>query len=73
MSKLDPFSPAAKLRQAALAAKKARGEEIKWTDIIGLLEPNPDLPDCPSRDPATNEPCALPNHHDGPHQAVITW
>ena len=70
---IPPYSPEAEQRLAALEAKKARGEQIGWADLAGILEPNPDLPDCPSIDGDSGVGCDLPNHHDGDHHAVVTW
>jgi hypothetical protein len=58
---------------AALKAKEARGEKIGWADLMGIAEPNPDLPDCQSCDIRSDAQCSLPNHHEGPHRAEVTW
>jgi hypothetical protein len=70
---VEQFSERALAKQAEIAAKKARGEKIAWSDMLGILEPNPDLPDCPSEDIDSGAECRLPHHHDGPHRAEITW
>lgn len=71
MSEPSPFSDAALARQAAVDAKSARGEAISWSDLRGLLEPNPDLPDCQRWE--GDYQCDLPNHHEGPHRHLIEW
>ena len=58
---------------AAIEAKDARGEKVGFADLVGILEPNPDLPDCQSFDIDSGEQCALPNHHEGSHRAEVTW
>lgn len=73
MSEPSPFSDAALAKQKALAEKEARGEKPSLTDLCGLLEPNPDLPDCQSWDIHSDAACELPNHHDGKHRATIEW
>jgi hypothetical protein len=70
---MEPFSEAALAKQAALAAKEARGEKPSWTDLRGLMEPNPDLPDCQSWDVDSDVKCSLPNHHEGKHRAEVEW
>lgn len=70
---IPPFSKRAYEKQAALDAKLARGEVPGWTDLAGLWEPNPDLPDCQSHDIDSGAQCSLPNHHNGPHRAEVTW
>lgn len=73
MSDPKPYSDAADERMAALQAKQARGERIGFADLAGLLEPNPELPDCQSWDIDSGVQCGLPNHHDGDHRAEVTW
>jgi hypothetical protein len=73
MSNLEPFSDAARERMAALEAKKACGERIGFADLAGILEPNPELPECQSWDIDSGVQCNQPNHHDGPHRAEVTW
>lgn len=69
----DPMlSDAANGRQRKLAYQMSRGR-VRWTDLIGLAEPNPDLPDCQSWDGTDGPKCERPNHHDGPHRAVVEW
>ena len=70
---MEPFSERARERQAALDAKAARGEKPQWTDLIGILEPNPDLPDCQSWGLRGELKCDLPNGHEGEHRAEVTW
>ena len=74
MSDIEPYSEAANRQLAKVEAKEARGEPIMWSDLVGILEPNPNLPDCQSwRDYDSDLKCALPNHHEGPHRAEVTW
>lgn len=73
MSEMPQFSPAAEERMTALEAKRARGERIGFADLAGVLESNPDLPDCQSFDIDSAVQCSMPNHHDGPHRAEVTW
>ena len=68
---MDPYSAEARAKQAALEAKIAAGEEPQWSDLFGLFEPNPDLPDCQSEHDGYR--CGLENHHDGPHRRELTW
>ena len=70
---MEELSQEALARQAALEAKEARGEKVGWSDLLGILEPNPDLPACPSEDIDSGAACELPHHHDGPHTARIEW
>lgn len=70
---MKQYSDAADARQALVDAKKDRGEKILWVDLVGLCEPNPDLPDCQSFDDGYENQCQLPNHHEGPHRHVIEW
>lgn len=70
---IPQFSEAANERAAALEAKRARGERIGFVDLAGILEPNPDLPDCQSFDIDSGAQCSQANHHDGPHRAEVTW
>lgn len=67
------FSKAALEKQALLDAKMARGETVTWTDAFGLMEPNPDLPDCPDQDIDSGAKCDKPHHHEGKHHAEIEW
>jgi len=73
VANMERFSEAALAKQAALDAKEARGEKLTWSDMVGIFEPNPDLPDCPSEDIDSGAMCALPHHHEGPHRASIEW
>jgi hypothetical protein len=70
---LPYYSEAALAKQQAISEKTARGEEIEWTDIMGAWETNPALPYCPRVDIDSNVQCSLPNHHEGPHRAEVTW
>ena len=70
---VEPYSERAREKMAALEAKEARGEKISIADLAGIMEPNPDLPDCQSRDFGTGVQCSLPNHHEGEHRAEVTW
>ena len=71
MTDLPPYSAAAEERWRTLEAKAARGEQITWTDMRGIAEPNPDLPDCQAWE--GDYQCQLPNHHGGRHRHVIEW
>ena len=73
MSEPQPFSDRAGERMAALKAKEERGEPIGFADLAGILEPNPDLPDCQSWDIDSGVQCYLPNHHEGRHRAEVAW
>lgn len=73
VSDVEPFSERARAKQAELAEKESRGEKMKWVDMLGILEPNPDLPDCPSEEIDSGATCELPHHHEGPHAARIEW
>jgi hypothetical protein len=44
---------------------------LTFSDLAGLMEPNPDLPDCQSW--SDDVKCQRPNHHAGHHEAVLTW
>lgn len=68
---MKPYSDAADARQAAVDAKIARGEPLLWSDLAGILEPNPDLPDCQAWN--GDHQCQKPNNHDGRHEHVMTW
>ena len=70
---MERYSEAARAKQAALEAKEARGEKVGWSDLMGICEPNPALPDCQSWDINSNVQCSLPNHHKGRHRAEVTW
>lgn len=70
---MEPFSEAAREKLQALKDKEARGEKVGWVDLMGICEPNPDLPECPREHHRTGLECSLPNHHDGPHRAEVTW
>lgn len=69
------FSKAALEKQYRLAEKQARGEQPTWADLVGILEANPDLPDCQKYYDEVEQDiqCQKPNHHDGKHRAVVEW
>ncbi len=71
----DPFlSDAANAKWAAIEARRASGGPgVLWSDLLGLAEPNPNLPDCQSWDGSDGPKCERENHHDGPHRAVVQW
>jgi hypothetical protein len=79
----DPYySDAANAKMAALEAKEARGEEITFLDLAGILEPNPDLPDCqscggrqcrPQPDPPRPRPPLRLSPRVPPRVAAVTW
>lgn len=73
MSDIDPLSDKARERLAAIEAKEARGEKVLWSDMIGICEPNPNLPDCQSWEGRDGPKCQLSNHHEGAHRAEVTW
>jgi hypothetical protein len=70
---IDPLSPEARRKIALIEGKEARGERVTWSDLAGICEPNPALPDCQSYDGHSEEKCELPNHHEGKHRVVIEW
>ena len=72
---MNPLSDAAIKRQKVLEDKESRGETIGLADLFGILEPNPDLPNCPSEESGREDGpwCQLPNHHEGEHQAMVKW
>ena len=70
---MNPYSDEANARLAALTAKKKRGEKVGWSDLLGIFEPNPNLPDCQSWEGRDGPQCQLPNHHEGPHRATLEW
>ena len=70
---MEQYSEAALAKQAALEAKEARGEKTTWSDMLGIIEPNPNLPDCQSWDGHSDVQCSLPNHHEGSHRATVEW
>lgn len=70
---VDIFSEQSTERVRAAMAKDARGETIGYQDLLGILEPNPDLPNCQSWNTDSQVPCSLPNHHEGLHRAEVTW
>ena len=72
-AEMSPYSEAALAKQAEIDAKRARGEKVSFSDLFGLMEPNPDLPDCQSWGDHDGPKCQLPNHHEGQHRAVVTW
>ena len=47
------------------------GRALTLSDLLGILEPNPNRPDCPAEEDDVR--CELPNHHEGQHRAVVTW
>ena len=44
---------------------------LTFSDLFGILEPNPNRPDCPAEEDGVQ--CELPNHHEGERRAVVTW
>lgn len=68
---MEQFSAAARVKQEAVNAKLARGEGLDWSDLFGIAEPHPDLPDCQSW--SGDVQCQLPNHHEGLHRAEVSW
>lgn len=71
----DPtLSDAANAKWAEIEARQAAGgPEFLWSDVFGLLEANPDMPDCQSHAGHDGPKCQRSNHHDGPHRAVVEW
>jgi hypothetical protein len=70
---MEQFSERALAKQAEIDAKQARGEKVTWSDMLGILEPNPNLPDCQSWEGRDGPQCQLPNHHEGQHRATLEW
>ena len=72
---ISPFSDRALEKLQQLKEKEERGESPTWSDLIGIAEPNPDLPDCQKYydEVDSDIQCQKPNHHDGKHRAVVEW
>ena len=69
---MEPYSAEALSKQQALDEKIARGEEPDWSDLFGIEQPNPDLPECQAWEDSDYQ-CERARGHEGPHRHVIEW
>jgi len=69
---MEPYSPEALEKQRHLDEKTARGEIPSWSDLHGILQPNPELPQCPAWEDLDYQ-CERARGHEGPHRHVIEW